>query len=234
MDRPDREDEDPFEQFAGEYDRWFVEHPAGYHAELARIRRFFPHPEPAAVEVGVGSGRFAAPLGIPIGIEPSRALGLMARRRGVAVIRGRGEAIPIRDGVCSSVLLVTVICFLADPVPVFWELHRVLAPQGRLIIGFLERDGAVARKYRHAPGKERFLAHARFYLLDEVEDLLEQTGFSVTGVDSRAGFVVLAAEKREERAGRAAPGSFEAGGSPGAATPAGARAGSQRTLCSLW
>lgn len=196
MGRRDRDTwpEDPFERFAEEYDRWFEEHRAEYHAELARIRRFFP-PDPRALEVGVGSGRFAVPLGITLGLEPSRALGLMARRRGVEVIRGRGEAIPIRDGACSSVLLVTVICFLADPVPIFREIHRVLAPQGRLVLGFLERGGVVARKYRHAEGKHRFLSHARFYSSDEVEAFLRRTGFRVIEVDSRAEFTVIAAEK---------------------------------------
>ncbi|WP_243670029.1 hypothetical protein [Methanoculleus chikugoensis] len=51
-----------FERFAEEYDRWFEEHRAEYHAELARIRRLLPPcPDARAVEVGVGSGRFAAP-----------------------------------------------------------------------------------------------------------------------------------------------------------------------------
>ncbi|MCK9276516.1 MAG: methyltransferase domain-containing protein [Methanoculleus sp.] len=186
---------DVFEQFAEEYDRWFEEHRAVYHAELAWIRRLFPCPDSRAVEVGVGSGRFAAPLGIPLGIEPSRALGLMARRRGIEVIRGKGESIPIRDGACSSVLLVTVICFLDDPVPVFLEVHRVLAPQGRLVIGFLEREGEVAQKYRHDEGKGRFLSRARFYSSDEVQDLLGSTGFCVTGAESKTGFSVIAAEK---------------------------------------
>ncbi|MCE5338891.1 MAG: hypothetical protein LLF90_09435 [Methanomicrobiaceae archaeon] len=100
---------DIFEQFAEEYDRWFDEHNAGYRAELARVRRLLPRPDSRAVEVGVGSGRFAALLGIRLGIEPSRALGRMARERGIEVIQGRAESIPLRDGACSSVLLVTVI-----------------------------------------------------------------------------------------------------------------------------
>lgn len=187
--------EDVFEEFAEEYDRWFEEHRAEYHAELTRVRHLLPCPDPRAIEVGVGSGRFATPLGIKLGLEPSLALARMARRRGIEVIRGRGESIPIRDGACSLVLMVTVICFLDDPVPVFRELHRILAPRGTLLIGFLEREGAVARKYRHDRGKHRFLSRARFYSSDEVQDLLGRTGFCVTEVESKAGFTVIAAEK---------------------------------------
>ncbi len=187
--------EDVFERFAEEYDRWFEEHRTEYQAELARIRRLFPHPDSRAVEVGVGSGRFAAPLGIPLGIEPSRALGRMARRRGIEVIRGRAESIPIRDESCSSVLMVTVICFLDDPVLAFGELHRILAPKGSLVLGFIEREGEIAQKYLHDAGKHRFLSRARFYSSGEVRELLGRTGFRVAEVDSRAGFCVIAARK---------------------------------------
>ncbi|NLZ29470.1 MAG: class I SAM-dependent methyltransferase [Methanomicrobiales archaeon] len=184
-----------FDRFPEEYDRWFEDHRAAYHAELARVRRLLPRPDSRAIEVGVGSGRFAAPLGIPLGLEPSLPLARMARERGVDVIRGRGEAIPIRDGACSSALLVTVICFLDDPVAVLREVHRILVPGGTLVVGFLEREGEVARKYLHDGDKHRFLSHARFSSSGEVQGLLGRTGFFVTEVESRDGFSVIAAQK---------------------------------------
>jgi SAM-dependent methyltransferase len=187
--------EDVFEQFAEEYDHWFEEHHTEYQAELARIRRLLPHPDSRAVEIGVGSGRFAAPLGITLGIEPSRALGRIARRRGIEIIRGRAESIPIRDGSCSSVLLVTVICFLDDPIPALREFHRILAPQGILVLGFIEREGQIAQKHLREGGKRRFLFRARFYSPDEIQALLMDTGFHVAVIDSRAGFCVIAAQK---------------------------------------
>ena len=186
---------DVFEEFAEDYDRWFEEHRTVYHAELARIRRLLPRPDGRAVEVGVGSGRFAVPLGIALGIEPSLALGRMARRRGIEVIRGRAESIPIRDGSCSSALMVTVICFLDDPVPAFHEVHRILAPRGTLVLGFLERDGEVARKYLHERDKHRFLSRARFYSIDEILESLRRAGFCVAEIESGAGFSVIAAER---------------------------------------
>jgi SAM-dependent methyltransferase len=186
---------DVFEQFAEGYDRWFEEHRAEYLAELARIRRLLPCPDSRAVEIGVGSGRFAAPLGVPLGIEPSLSLGRMARRRGIEVIRGRAESIPLRDGSCSSALMVTVICFLDDPVTAFREIHRILAPGGTFVLGFIEREGEVAQKYLHERGKHRFLSRARFYSSGEVREILRHTGLRVTEADSRAGFSVIAARK---------------------------------------
>jgi SAM-dependent methyltransferase len=187
--------EDPFEQYAEAYDRWFDEHPAEYRAELARIRQMLPAPDSRAIEVGAGSGRFAAPLGIGIGIEPSRALGRMARRRGIDVVRGRAEALPLATGSCSCVLLVTVICFLEDPAAALRELCRVLAPGGTLVLAFIERGGPVARRHLREEGKRRFLSHARFYSAGEVAALLADAGFRTDNVDSRAGFCVMAARK---------------------------------------
>jgi len=186
---------DVFEEYAEDYDRWFDEHHDEYLAELSRIMKVLPAPDSRSVEVGVGSGRFAAPLGIGLGIEPSRALGRMARQRGIEVVRGLAEALPLRDGSCSSILMVTVICFLEDPVPAFRELHRILVSAGFLTLAFIEDRGSIHQRYLREGGKGRFLSRARFYSQEEVCALLEGTGFTVTEVDARAGFCVIRAQR---------------------------------------
>lgn len=184
-----------FEQYALDYDRWFDDHPDEYRLELARVRALFPPATPFSLDVGAGSGRFAAPLGIPLGIEPSRALCRMAQARGIAIVRAAGEAVPFRDASIPSALMVTVICFLEEPSRVLAEIHRILVPGGTLVLAFLERGGPVHRKYLHDSGKGRFLSRARFYSGEEVQVLLRNVGFSVTAMDSRAGFCVIAAQK---------------------------------------
>jgi SAM-dependent methyltransferase len=187
--------QDVFEEYAEDYDRWFDEHHDVYLTELARIRKILPPPDSRSIEMGVGSGRFAAPLGIPLGLEPSRALARMARQRGVEVIQGRVENLPMKNGVCSSVLLVTVICFLHDPIPAFQELHRILIPRGDLIVAFIEREGQIHQKYLQDKEKGRFLSLARFYSSEEVRGFLRETGFQAVRIDSRAGFCIIAAQK---------------------------------------
>jgi SAM-dependent methyltransferase len=187
--------QDVFEDYADDYDRWFDEHHDEYLSELARIRRVLPPPDSRAIEVGAGSGRFAAPLGITLGIEPSLALCRMARRRGIEIVRGRAEALPFKDGSCSSVLMVTVLYFLDNPVQAFQEIKRVLVPQGTLAIGFIEREGLIARRYLEEKGKHRFLSRARFSSFDEVLGYLRDTGFRVLQVESHVGFCVIAAQK---------------------------------------
>lgn len=187
--------EDVFERYAEDYDLWFEEHPAEYRSELGRVRALSPPIAPFSLEVGAGSGRFAAPLGIGLGVEPSVALCRMARWRGIEVVRAIGEAIPFRDASIPSVLMVTVICFLEDPSRVLAELQRILVPGGAVVIAFIERGGPIHQKYLYEGGKGRFLSCARFYTKEEVLSLLDNNGFWVTAVDPRAGFCVIAAQK---------------------------------------
>lgn len=186
---------DVFEEFADDYDRWFEEHKDKYLAELARIRNIVPAPDSRSIEVGVGSGRFAGPLGITIGIEPSGRLGRMARNRGIEIIQGRVESLPLREGSCSSVLFITVVCFLDDVEPSFGELYRVLTPGGFLVLAFIERGGAIHQKYLDEGGKGRFLSRARFYSREEIYKSLGQAGFVTECIDCRLGFCTILARK---------------------------------------
>lgn len=184
-----------FERHAGAYDDWFVKHRKVYLSELARIGRAFPVPDARTVEVGVGSGRFAAPLGIPIGIEPSVALGRMARSRGVEIIRGVGECLPLKDESCSAILMVTVICFFDDPAMAFGEAYRVLVPGGALVAGFLERKSVAIQAYLRGNEEHRFLSQGRFYSSDEVQSLLRDTGFTILLAETEDDFCVISARK---------------------------------------
>lgn len=182
-----------FEEYAGEYDRWFDEHRDEYLAELSRIREIFPIPDSRCIEVGTGSGRFATPLGIKTGLEPSASLSRMAFGRGIGVIRGRAEALPVRDKVVPCILMVTVICFLDDPAAAFREMHRVLLPGGTLVLAFIERGGTIHERYLHSGEKGRFLSLARFYSYEEIVILLEKSGFTIITSDNRSGFSIVLA-----------------------------------------
>ncbi len=197
--------QDVFEDYADEYDRWFEDHREVYLAELSRIRRVLPPQDSRSLEVGAGSGRFAAPLGIALGMEPSRALGRMARRRGIKIVRGRAEALPFRDGSFSSVLLVTVLCYLDDPQAALRELRRILLPGGFLVVAFIEREGQVHRNYLRDGGKGRFLSRAKFYSQEDVRAFLGDTGFAVTRIDSRVGFCVMQGGDFERLAAQSGP-----------------------------
>ncbi|MBI4003168.1 MAG: SAM-dependent methyltransferase, partial [Nitrospira defluvii] len=52
-----------FEEHAQKYDEWFNVHESVYQAEIAALRKFVPRTG-LGIEVGVGTGRFAVPLGV--------------------------------------------------------------------------------------------------------------------------------------------------------------------------
>lgn len=190
--------QDIFEHEAEAYDDWYEVHREVYQAEYERIRKALPAPDARSIEVGVGSGRFASPLGIPMGIDPSLALGRMARSRGIEVICGIGEALPLKSQSCSSVLMVTVICFFDDPARAIAEAYRVLAPGGVLVVGFLERSAPHIQAYLRGETEHRFLSHGRFFVSDEVVTLLKNAGFSIRLTESEHDFCVIVAEKRDQ------------------------------------
>jgi SAM-dependent methyltransferase len=129
----------PFDKLTEDYDRWFEQYDPIYQSELAAVRAALP-PSGRGIEIGVGTGRFAAPLGIGEGVEPSEEMARIARNRGIKVIRGVAEDIPIQSGEYDYALMVTTICFLHDPDKAIEEILRVTKPEGRIILGFVDKD----------------------------------------------------------------------------------------------
>ena len=167
----------PFDEQSNDYDAWFEKHPDLYLAELEAVRSFIPA-NGSGVEIGVGTGRFAAPLGIPIGVEPAPRMAELARQRGIEVLEGVAEALPFADGSFDFAVMVTVVCFLDDVAQAFREAFRILKPSGTLVIGFIDRESELGRQYSLRKEQSRFYRDATFYSVDELESLLTKAGFS--------------------------------------------------------
>ena len=143
-----------------------------------------PGPGPR-LEVGVGSGRFAAALGIEVGLDRALAPLRFAARRAVAVVQGAGERLPFYDDAFGAVVLVATLCFADDPGALLDEARRVLAPSGRLVAAVVPLDSAWGRRYE-AQGRagHPFYQGARFLTLAEHHRMLTTAGFTVTGACS--------------------------------------------------
>lgn len=169
---------DAFDAHAERYEAWFERHDAAYLSELLALRPFVPLAG-RGLEIGVGSGRFAAPLGVQVGIDPSRAMLDRARVRGVDVFEAAAEHLPFADDAFDHALEVTALCFVDSPAALLAEARRVLKPGGVLVIGFIDRDSAVGRHYESHRESSVFYRDATFYAADEVERLLLDAGFAV-------------------------------------------------------
>ncbi len=159
------------------YERWFTRNDSAYRSELAVMHALLPEAGPT-LEVGVGTGRFAALLGVEFGIDPSLAMLRYAAGRGVRVVGGIAEALPFRDATFASVLVVTTICFVDDARGMLSEARRVLTPDGSLVIGFIDRDSPLGRHYVANQAGNVFYRNARFFSAQELADLLQRAGFA--------------------------------------------------------
>lgn len=166
----------PFEKYPNRYENWFHKHKFAYRSELACVKRIIPL-NGRGIEIGVGSGRFAGPLGIKIGVEPSQKMVRLAVKRGLRVIQGIAETLPIGDERFDFSLIVTTICFLDNIEKAFREIYRILKTPGCIIVGFVDKQSLIGQYYREHKEKNVFYREANFFSVNETVFYLKQAGF---------------------------------------------------------
>jgi len=178
-----------FRSRALDYDAWYERHPSLYRSELLAASRFDCR---GGVEVGVGTGRFAAPLGLRAGVDPVREM-LRLAPRGLDLVEAVGEKLPLREGAFPCALLVVTLCFVQDPAAVLREAMRVAQ---RVVACIVPRDSAWGMRYRElAAGGHPFYSRARFYTVREV---LEVAGAAPTRVVATLSYGPEEGEAEEE------------------------------------
>jgi SAM-dependent methyltransferase len=172
---------EPFDAHFKAYEEWFSRNPYVYRSELEAVAHFIPAGGDG-LEIGAGSGRFAEPLGIKVGVEPSREMRKLARSRGIRVFNAVAEKLPFPAGRFDFALMVTTICFLDDIEKSFEEARRVLRKGGLFVIGFVDRDSPLGRIYQQRKEENLFYREATFYGCGEVVSLLQRSGFEAPRV----------------------------------------------------
>jgi ubiquinone/menaquinone biosynthesis C-methylase UbiE len=166
----------PFDNYTAEYEDWFTKNRAAYESELEAVRRLLPEGD-SGIEVGVGTGKFAVPLGITLGIEPSGSMRDVAVKKGIRVAAGTAEQLPVASGSVDFVLMVTVLCFFKDVPQALREAYRVVKPGGAIVIAFIDRESPLGKKYDEGKGETLFYKDATFFAAEEVGGFLESAGF---------------------------------------------------------
>lgn len=167
-----------FNKHVKEYEAWYEKYTEVYQSELIAIQQQLQKlPENIrGIEVGVGTGRFAKPLGIKEGVEPSEEMARLASKRGVEIIKGKAEYLPYSDLQFDFVLFVT-ICHLNNIKNALIQAHRVLKHKGSVIIGFIVKDKPIANKYIENKPYSTFFKNATFYSVEHIKRLLTEVGF---------------------------------------------------------
>ncbi len=163
-----------FDRYYQKYDAWYDKYKFAYLSELEAIKRVLPK-KGKGLEIGVGTGRFAAPLGIKYGIDPSKKMLEIAKKRGVKVYLGSGEKMHFRDSSFDYVAIIITLCFVKNPLKVLVGARRVLKKNGKIIIGIVDKESFLGEFYQRE--KSVFYKQANFFSAQEIVSLLKSIGF---------------------------------------------------------
>jgi ubiquinone/menaquinone biosynthesis C-methylase UbiE len=140
--------------------RWMVEVPRPWLTPAAVIDALEPRPGESILELGAGTGYHS--IAVARALEPNGTLHAFdiqqdmldavmrrAAREGVANIEPRqGDAreLPYGDGSFDAAYLETVLGEIPDEDAALRELHRVIRPGGRLVVGEIVADPHFVRE----------------------------------------------------------------------------------------
>lgn len=167
---------EPFDSHPLKYDQWFIKNKYAYKSELLAIRKQLPKSK-NGLEIGIGSGRFAAPLGINVGVEPSSKMRMLSKKKKIDLFDSIAEYLPFRSSIFDFVLMVTTICFVDNLEATFKETYQILKPEGILIIGFIDRNSELGKLYEQNKESSVFYNIANFYSVEKVIFFLSKAKF---------------------------------------------------------
>lgn len=173
-----------FDRYAEEYDVWYEKYKPAHESELLALKTFLPeNPEKLkALEIGAGTGRFASAFGVRLGLEPARAMAILAKQRRLEVMLGVAEFLPFKREKLDLVLIVTALAFFKNPNQALREALRVLKPGGQILAGILDRDSPQGLDLESGNKKGRFSSKAHFFSTAELSTYLLEVGFETLEV----------------------------------------------------
>ena len=164
-----------FDLYYNTYEEWFEKYPKIYKAELDTIKSILPTGN--GIEIGIGTARFAKPLGIKFGIEPSENMAKIARKKGIEVLNITAEEMNFENQF-DFILMVTTICFVQNPLKTLQNCYKALKKGGYLLVAFVDLDSPLGKFYHKNKNSSKFYKNATFFTKNEIILLLKKAGFS--------------------------------------------------------
>jgi ubiquinone/menaquinone biosynthesis C-methylase UbiE len=160
-----------FEKTWRQYDEWYDTHQSLYQTEIKALEKVMP--SGLGLEIGVGTGRFASPLSVRYGLDPSFNMLKLAKKRDINAIQGVGENLPFKNESFHFVLIVFTIELVDDPPRFLKEAVRTLKKDGTLILGITDRNSLWGEFYEKKVAKGESYAGFRFLTPEEILEMFK-------------------------------------------------------------
>ncbi len=83
-------------------------------------------------------------------------------------MKGVAENLPYSDASFDFAVFITSICFVDNPGEAILEAHRILKPEGEIIIAIIDKATTFGKFLEKGKEKSKFYKHANFFSASEM------------------------------------------------------------------
>ncbi|MFA6676237.1 MAG: class I SAM-dependent methyltransferase [Bacteroidales bacterium] len=147
--------QDTFDQYASDYDSWFIENSGVLETEANLVAYFLKNPGDT-LSVGCGSGLFESVLrkkydiDIRYGIEPAHGMAEIARKRGMTVEEVTAEEADYGENKYDTIMFNGTPCYIVDLQSVLKNVYKALKPGGKVVIIDIPKESGYGTLYNLA------------------------------------------------------------------------------------
>ncbi len=144
-----------YDEYAKEYDAWFLENQNLLHSEVKLVAHFM-HNAGNVLSIGCGSGLFEMILekeyaiSIKNGIEPSSSMAEIARKRGMKVTIGSAEQDILGCDQYDTLLYNGCPSYISDLASSFENAYKALRKRGKIVVIDVPKESGYATLYNLA------------------------------------------------------------------------------------